>query len=262
MSQAHDPVSDYELHAYVDGELDEQRRIEVEAWLTKNPQSMTKVRQYRSISERLHARFDPVLNETHNLVATPPTARIRFVHAAALAVLMLSSGLLGWSLRTPELEMPPLAVAQLVQPAAFAHHVYATDSRYPVEISAGEQASLNQWIARRMHTDLRAPDLSGVGLSLVGGRLLPSTDRMAAQFMYEDEPGSRVTVYVRRIADADAVTDFRYRERDSMHVFYWIINTMGYAVIGTQDAAQLISYANAVQTAFQHQHAAPAGATP
>ncbi len=257
MSQTPNPVSDYELHAYVDDELNERRRVEVEAWLATDPQAMAKVRHYRSVRERLHTRFDPILNEPHSLVVTERAPRMPWAYAAVMAIMMLTSGLLGWTLRALDLDAAQPALAQLVQPAAFAHHVYATDSRHPVEIGAGEQASLNHWIARRMHTDLRAPDLSSVGLSYIGGRLLPSTDRMAAQFMYEDKPGNRVTVYVRRIADAGTVTDFRYRERDGMHVFYWVDNSMGYAVIGTQDAARLIGFANAVQTAFQRQGTVP-----
>jgi anti-sigma factor RsiW len=138
-------------------------------------------------------------------------------------------------------------LADLVQPATFAHQVYTADARYPVEIPAMNQASLNQWVSVRMHTRLRAPDLSGQGLSLIGGRLLPSTDRMAAQFMYEDSRGQRLTVYVSRVAGESEYPGVRYVDEGELHVFYWRNQTMGYAVVGVLPAARLIAVADAVQ---------------
>ena len=139
--------------------------------------------------------------------------------------------------------------AKLIRPAMFAHRVDTVDTRYPVEIPAIERASLNRWVSQRMHTELRAPDLSSHALSLVGGRLLPSTNRMAAQFMYEDNNGRRLTVYVRRIAEPGVSSDFQYRERDGLHLFYWIDADMGYAVVGPQPAETLIAIARTVITA-------------
>jgi anti-sigma factor RsiW len=253
MSNREQTVSDYELHAYVDDELDARRRLEVEAWLAANPEAAARVRDYREIRERLHARFDTLLAQPVTLPARASRERaFSLARVAQLAVVALLSGALGWQLNNrPAPGVAPSALAELAQPAAFAHQVYATDTRYPVEIPAGEQASLNRWVSQRMHTDLRAPDLGAQGLSLIGGRLLPSTDRMAAQFMYEDGEGARLTLYVRRIADYDGFANFRYREQDGLHLFYWIDRAMGYAVVGAQPASRLIAVANAVHLAMQ-----------
>ena len=58
------PVNDVDLHAYVDGELDEGRRLDVEAYLAGNPEAAEQVRQYQQINQDLHRLFDPVLNES------------------------------------------------------------------------------------------------------------------------------------------------------------------------------------------------------
>jgi len=253
MSSRVDAVSEHELHAYVDGELDTRRRLEVDAWLACNPQAAERVRDYRAIQDRLHARFDSLLVEPAALPTRPRRRKpLMLARAAGLAALVLVSGVLGWHLKDragDDSRLPE--VAELAQPAAFAHQVYATDTRYPVEIPAVEQASLNRWVSQRMHTELRAPDLAGQSLNFIGGRLLPSTNRMAAQFMYEDGQGDRLTVYVRRIADYAGVDNFHYREQDGLHMFYWIDRSMGYAVVGEQPAVQLIAVANAVQIAMQ-----------
>jgi anti-sigma factor RsiW len=250
------PVNDQELHAYVDGELSERRRVEVEDWLAHHAQAAAQVDDYRRIREHLHARFDPLLSEAVDLpmaIAAPTGHSLAlFARAAAIAVLVLCSAALGWTLKGwSGAETASLALADLVQPATFAHQVYSTDTRYPVEIPAVEQTSLNRWVSLRMHTELRAPELSGQGLKFIGGRLLPSTNRMAAQFMYEDAQGRRLTVYVRRIAGQDGFSGIQYREQDDLHIFYWMDRAMGYAVIGQQAASRLIAVANAVHLSMQ-----------
>lgn len=182
---------------------------------------------------------------------------------------MLVSGLLGWSLHSSAEDSAPglasgAAVTEeqelrgagglqvqtdLIHPALFAHQIYALDGRRPVEVPAMQQASLNRWVSERMRTPLKAPDLSGQGLNLMGGRLLPSSNRMAAQFMYQDAQGKRTTVYVRRISGGGR-SDFQYREQGELNGFYWIDHAMGYAVIGEQSAPRLIAVAGAVQHAF------------
>ncbi|MGD2118669.1 MAG: anti-sigma factor [Chromatiales bacterium] len=262
MSKQMKPVTDLELNAYVDGELDAHRRLEVEAWLATHVDARKRVDDYRAITQQLHTRFDTILSEPAEFADTPGSGKgFSFARAAAVAALMLLSGLTGWMLDKHDLEMTPQTLADLVEPAAFAHAVYSMDSRYPVEIAGVEKTSLNQWVSSRMHADLQAPELATIGLSLVGGRLLPSTNRMAAQFMYEDDNGKRLTVYVRRISDENNLTDFQYREQDGLNVFYWIDNTMGYAVIGDHQASRLIEVAHAVKTAFSQQHST-ARATP
>ena len=253
MSKQAKAVSDHDLHAYVDGELSEKRRVEVEAWLASHPEAAARIRDYRVLQKRLHTRFDPVLAEPVELPVDIGRSRgLMLARVAGFAALMLVSALLGWTMKgwngAPTLSP---ALADLVQPAAFAHQVYSTDTRYPVEIPALKQASLNRWVSQRMHTALRAPDLSVQGLQFIGGRLLPSTNRMAAQFMYEDGQGQRLTVYVRRIAGEQRFTDFQYREQGDLHVFYWIDKAMGYAVVGEQSAARLIAVANAVHNSVK-----------
>ena len=268
-------ISEHQLQAYHDGELDAAQRLQVEAWIASHPDAAARLRSYQEIDQRLHQRFDRVLAEPVSpAVTSRSSARVGphiewlpgLAAAAAIGALMLFSGLLGWSLHPTDGDSPMLASsepaldatqppteariqADLIHPALFAHQVYATDRQRPVEVPALQRASLNQWVSRRMHTPLQAPDLSGHGLRLIGGRLLPSSNRMAAQFMYENADGGRTTVYVRRISGGGR-SDFQYREQDALHAFYWVDKAMGYAVIGEQPATKLIDVAATVQDRF------------
>ena len=253
MTDQQKPVTDAELHAYLDGELGQVDRVRVEAYLAAHPGDVKRLEKYHRINSDLHRLYDPVLNEVvPERFTVPPTVKIpmnylpRVLRVAAVACMMLVTGLGGWLLRDrlPGEQAPELV--HLVQPAAFAHVVYSTDSQYPVEFGSGEQETLSEWLSERMHTDIRAPVLTDLGFELVGGRLLPSTNRMAAQFMYQNSVGERITLYVRREDWQGRPTAFQYVEQDGVGVFYWIDSTMGYAVSGAVGKGQLIAVAQSV----------------
>src|SRR2546423_12970690 len=63
MSERNIPVTEDELHAYVDNELPAERRGDVEAWLMAHPDDAERVRSWRAMAEALHARYDAGADE-------------------------------------------------------------------------------------------------------------------------------------------------------------------------------------------------------
>src|SRR5437879_13321730 len=57
------PVTEDELHAYVDNELPAERRGDVEAWLAAHPDDAERVQSWRAMAEALHARYNSVAAE-------------------------------------------------------------------------------------------------------------------------------------------------------------------------------------------------------
>ena len=57
------PVTEDELHAYVDNELPAERRGDVEAWLAAHPDDAERVQSWRAMADALHARYDAVADE-------------------------------------------------------------------------------------------------------------------------------------------------------------------------------------------------------
>jgi len=51
MTDPNIPVTEDELHAYVDNELPAERRGDVEAWLTTHPECAERVRSWREMAE-------------------------------------------------------------------------------------------------------------------------------------------------------------------------------------------------------------------
>src|SRR5256885_6270877 len=98
------PVTEDELHAYVDNELPTERRGDVEAWLTAHPDDAERVQSWRTMAEMLHSRYDTVLDEAvpkrleiERLVQQPrPWA---YGAAAAARLALVAGGGVGWGAR-------------------------------------------------------------------------------------------------------------------------------------------------------------------
>lgn len=240
---------EHELQAYVDDRLDPERRTEVEDWLAANPDQAARVRDYRDLNQRLHRLYDGVLDEPvpARLLARPRRRRGRAMRVAAALALVLIGGALGWLGRAQfgVSETEPFA-RRVVDEALLAHAVYTPEVRHPVEVPAGQQAHLVAWLSKRLGADIRAPDLARLGFELLGGRLLAAGDGPAAQFMYQDAGGRRLTLFVRRDGAQDPDTAFRFIRRGAMNAFYWIDRDLGYALIGELDKATLTRIAHSV----------------
>lgn len=225
-----------ELHAYVDGALDDARRLEVEAWLAAHPADAARVAAWTAQSRMMHDAFDSVLNEPLPLNLVRATRRPAFAapaRAVAASLALLAAGLVGYAFGVAGQGQPTRAPAYLARDAAIAHAVFSPETRHPVEVDAAQGAHLVAWLSKRVGTPLQAPDFSAQGFSLLGGRLLSGDTGPVAQFMYEDGLERRVTLYVRRAAaDAPGPTAFRHAVEKGVDVFYWIDGEFGYALSG------------------------------
>ncbi|HEV7800871.1 MAG TPA: anti-sigma factor, partial [Burkholderiales bacterium] len=182
MTQPH--LTESDLHAYLDGELDGARRGEVEALVASHRDDAERLAAYSALNDALRACYDPVLGEPiperlSQLIARRPWRILRY--AAALGWLALG-GLAGWQLHGIQGRDDPSAAPAWARRAAVAHVVYAPEVRHPVEVGADQEAHLVAWLSKRLGTELRIPQLNGIGYSLVGGRLLPGEQGPAAQF--------------------------------------------------------------------------------
>jgi anti-sigma factor RsiW len=251
-------VGENDLHAYVDGHLDTERRSAVEAFLQHNPEAAQRVAAYQRQRNEIRAAF--VSNSSESLPEKLSLARIiarRNRHpfggwrAAASVVLALGIGLAGgWFLHTPT-QPPPqpriqVAMALLEQEALASHIVYAVDRRHPIEVPGSETSDLQQWLSNRLDRTVVAPDLSSLGYHLVGGRLL-ATERggAAALLMYDDSNQHRISVLLRPMTPTLHAPGTAIR-KDNVNGLAWIGNGLGIAVVATMPEADLARLASQI----------------
>ena len=178
---------------------------------------------YRAQNGQLHAAYDDLLVEAlpERLRINRMTRRRSWYPYAAAALLMLASGTAGWHLHD-RVTGTRAQATQIARVAAMAHVVYSPEVRHPVEVGADQEEHLVRWLSKRLGTSLKIPHLVAQGYALVGGRLLPGERGPAAQFMYQDGKGQRLTLYVRVSNDVRAPTAFRFAQENGVGVFYWL----------------------------------------
>ena len=246
------PILEDDLHAYVDGVLDDARRAEVQAHLQTHPDSAARVAAYMGQRAALRAALAPVAAEP-----VPPELSLRHVRerqrpgrsvpwrmAAAAVVLLALGGAGGWSLRGPADE-PGMShgIAALAQEAAYTYSVYGADQAHPVEFKAADKAQLVGWISSRLQRGISVPDLSSAGYRFMGGRLVATPFGPAGLLMYDDAQGQRLGMLVRPMT-IDKTARMAEHSDGAVNGYAWADEGLGYSLVGNASPAILHPLAN------------------
>ena len=259
MSTENTHITQDDLHAYVDGVLDAARRKDVEDHLAAHPEAAAEVAAWQRQNEALTALFGHIDKEPvpARLSVSAITRDIRhgrltLAKMAAAAVFIFVIGISsGYLLRGPD--TPALAPDErLIAAAVDAHQLFTEQKRHPVEVAASEQAHLTTWLSDTLDRHLVMPDLSTDGLSLIGGRLLPSGAGAAAQVMYQTASGDRVTLYITPRTPGEPEKT-RYEKIGPLAALYWATPAITCTIVGDLPRAKMETIANLVYGALGYQ---------
>jgi anti-sigma factor RsiW len=268
------PVQDSDLHAYVDGWLDPEKRLEIEASLAKDPFAAERVEAFRRQNDGLHALFDGVLGEPLSEEMKQLRDRLNrrqagndnrrgrfdspFLRTAAAVVLLISGGLGGYLAKPVEVvTAEPPALQSFAQEAVQAHAFYTTDSRFAVEIGGDDRNALDSWLSERLGRNVFAPDLAPVGFRLIGGRSLPIAAGAGAQYMYENEARRRLTLFVGS-PKSGRESSVSFAQRGDIAMFYWVEGPLAYALLGPVKRDELMEIVKTVSGQVKAHRGAPA----
>ncbi|KJZ19544.1 anti-sigma factor family protein [Loktanella sp. S4079] len=238
-------ITEEMLHAFVDGQLDDAQMDRVEAYLNKHPERLEDLEAWTAQNAAINALYPhrDMPPQMPALTTQTPTANTNAAPsglswaAIAASMVMLALGLAGgWIARGNQAN--PQLMASLVQEAVQAHAVYSIDPHRPVEVAASEEETLIRWLSNRVGEPLQAPDLTANGYTLVGGRLVSAAEGPAAQFMYEDATGKRITLFAVKGATGQ-LASFNYNQTGNTGSFYWEDANLSYAIVGEADRDML-----------------------
>lgn len=244
------PVSDDDLQAFVDRRLPPDRLSIVDAYLRLHPEVAKRLARTEELevllSGALRDKFEepiPAQLRVQALIARrDPGRRTLLRQAAAIVLLVGASGAVGWFARDLAARPDRLSVASANADAAF--RTFSVEVRHPVEVRAIETPHLAQWISARLQRPLTPPDLAALGFRLMGGRVLPTAGAPAALFMYDNDHGARLTVYVQPMPIASE--EFHYIDRDAVRTVFWARDQLALAVTGRVTQAELMTVAQIV----------------
>jgi len=165
------------LHAYVDGELDSAKTLEVEAYLAENPSARAACERLRGMSAAIRAKADyhaaPAAFAERLAAAVPPAPKSRGLRFALPRWLPSAAAVAGVAF------LAWVAAAALMRPGederlaaeVLDAHVRATLAGRPFDVASSDQHTVKPWLSARLPFSPRVADLSAQGFELSGGRV-------------------------------------------------------------------------------------------
>ncbi|KXO72935.1 anti-sigma factor family protein [Brucella anthropi] len=251
------PITEDDLHAYVDGRLDETRSAEVLAYLDKHPDLAGRFTSYSSQRGLLRTTFDPVADEPvptqlnlRHMIVTRRERRVSALRvAAAAAVLLAVGGSGGWFMRdmmAPQNE----GVVALAREASDSFATYAADRVRPVEVRSNNKLELVDWATERMGRKPVLPDLSKSGYRLMGGRVVSTPHGAGLMLMYDNDQGTRLVMLTRPMA-VDQTRTMTPHSQGKVDGWAWASNGMGYSLVGSLPSEALHPLADDIRRQVQ-----------
>ena len=226
-----------ELHAYIDGELDDTRRLQIDALIANHPDLALQVEQIRQDMQHLRANLEPPPADTparldpfrirRNL---RDRARHRVAIAASLVMALAVGGMGGWQTREIALRQSNLPMAD----AMSAYRLFAvSDAPQMVDVKASDARDLQSWLNRHFVQPAPLPDFSAHGFRPVGGRLMSTEQGPAAMILYQNPQMQTIVYYVRPPGDLRFHNGAR--TEGNLMAQYWRNGRYLYAVVTPTD---------------------------
>lgn len=252
MSTDQDPITDFDLIAYADGKLEPSRAERVRLHIAGHPDAAARLEAYLAQNRDLHAAYGALAQEEvpprlHGALAARPGRGQALVaaRAAAIAALIVAGAVSGWMIGRSS-QASDFGAQAFGRDAARTHMEAATPQTAAAQ--SGDAAALS-WLRQRISLELKAPDLSREGYTLVGRHKAELNKQPAVQLVYQGEGGARLSIFLRR----------RWREtrpqvlttgEDGRTVAYWLDGPVAYGVTGDADKDRLIAIARKVNKAI------------
>lgn len=233
------PPSERDVHAYVDGKLDDADRQTMDTWLAANPELAKQILAWQldaqnlraGLSGDLHRPMNPDLDPVH---VRQRLRRNRSRHLASAAMLLIAvaiGGLTGWQAREMTLAsgVPPMADA--VQ----AYRMFAVNDNVASDWNASKPNNVQVWLDKNFAQANRLPNLEAAGFKPVSGRLSSTEQGAAAMVVYKDAQGRTLSFYIRPPIERNHMLTRGTRRDGELQADYWSGGGYNYAMVGPAD---------------------------
>ena len=223
MSDVPEPLDEEDLHGFADGQLSPERMALVRAWIGRDPVARDQVENWRrqnKLIRQLHGRYGPELLPTRLRPELMRRGRRRMLQrmTAAVVVGLLAGGGAGWLARGLDRNGSDEAFDIALEAArAYRNSTNAVS----FEKSLVGESPLSTWLEEQLGHHVPVPDLSGVGLRLLGGSVLAGGhSNKAIQLVYEDPGQVWFTLYM-SWGHQPEPSEFRFVRMEEVNGFYW-----------------------------------------
>lgn len=242
---------EFELHAYVDGDLDDEAMARVEEYLSDNPETAAKVRSYLQQKDDLR-RFartqasteeSPALRELGKKLARRLKPGHFFPWRLAVVIpLVFAAGWLGHIAYVPLVDGPGYT-NEVLQ----AHLLTSSD---PAEILPISPERMDKLFARIDEIE-RLPDLHQFGFEPIGAQLLPTDEGIALHVPYRNAAGAVVSWFL--LHDLEVAEEpRRLLHRKDVSIISWQHQHSRYAIaaaLGDEELSRFAEYVDSYEAA-------------
>lgn len=259
MSHPCEPVTEFDLLAYADGNLDgdPERKREVEAYLEARPEIAARVRAFARQDEVIRDHYGGVLDEPvperlRMALDAPPRKRgMVALKAAAAAVLLIATATGSWLLgRSTAHETAQHGDRLMAQAVAEFLNAPASGVRSGRDMTGARSLP---WFSDRIALELRAPDLSAEGFRLADKRLVGADDREVVEVSYVNGEGRRIILMLHPRWQ-EAAPDVRIDEQDGVAVAYWADGPLAFGLASDVGAEKTRELADSIRQSMRGSH--------
>ncbi|HWF63285.1 MAG TPA: hypothetical protein VN685_01595 [Rhizomicrobium sp.] len=223
-------ISDLEIHAYVDGELDASRARDIEGAASADSILAARIAGYRADKALLKRAYSPLAQEKlpsawieliQNHTAEKPRTFWRMAGAIAATILILVAGI-------------GFYVSQ-IEPAAIDVVQAALDVRDDASIAVTNLAEARRYdatLGRIVDAAVKVPDLERMGYRVTKLGIYGH----AAEVQYRDAQNNLFTLY---LTASDGKTRFDQFEQRGMRICVWQDDRISTVMAGTMSAAEM-----------------------
>jgi len=232
--------SDEEIHAFIDGELDDARAAVVAAALQNNADIARRAAAFRADKIRLTQAYGAMIEEplpqawTAMIARHDPRRRAVTIQRVAMALAAsLVLAFTGWSYMR---DVTPVGDETVVAEALRAHAGTLANAH----AAAADGAA--QTISAALQLPLQPPDLSKMGYSLAGVEIYGETSgNKAVKLAYRDGRNRLFTLYMKA---SSGTPRFEMMKRGDTRICLWQDDVLSTTMLGDMSAAEMLRLAS------------------
>jgi anti-sigma factor RsiW len=237
----HADIRTEDLHAFIDSELDETRRTQIEQLVARDSEFAALIAAFRSDKDsiaRIYGAFSdrPLPQKWLARIERHAASGARRPAIPALAALAASLVLLviGSAVMT---NAPQFTESSIVTEALAARENQLRPESIVAVRGDAELNATSRLLAKTLALRVSAPDLSAMGYSLAALRVYAATpSRRAVELVYRGPAGRDFTLFVRR---SSGQVRFDVFERNGVRVCLWQDDVVATVMAGRMSAAEM-----------------------
>jgi anti-sigma factor RsiW len=231
-------ISDEDVHAFIDGELDELRRAAVDATIAGDPALGAFVERYRADKARIANVYGGGLEKPlpRHWVATinERTKPSRWISVGVPAMALAASFLLVFALATFRQNAVPANGDIVAEALAVRNNEVGPQAMIAVN-TASEAHVQDVAMTRALAAHVKVPDLERLGYRLVGIETFDSPVR-SFELVYRNRDAHAFTLYVRR---SPGGTRFDQFARNGLRICVWQDDSVATVMAGKMSNGEM-----------------------